>query len=128
MTVAFDMPNSQLPVSGPDFWWLRYGLGVAVPIALAIWGAYSIATLHSYAIWCDRYVRGLDFVKVNGEQAVLMGIAYWGVALAFFASCYAQYHYKMGFYYQWLVAPGVILAIGGVLWCSLIFLLYPVRH
>ena len=119
------MAKSEPPAYDLSFWWLRHGLGIATPIALVRGGIYSLLSLHSYAIWCDRYVRGLYFVKVDGEQAVLMGVAYLGMALTFFASCYAQYHSKMGFYYQWLVAPGIILAIGGVLWCSFIFLLHP---
>jgi hypothetical protein len=116
------MSNGLLPMNDTDFWWLRYGLGLALPVALAAWGAYSILTHHSYAIWAMRY--RFWFVRVEGEQAVLMGVAYIGMALMLFAHCYAQYHEKMGFYYQWLLAPGALLAGGGVMWCSWIFLFH----
>jgi hypothetical protein len=112
--------KSLLPLNDTDFWWLRYGLGVAVPAALAAWGVYSIVTLHSYAI--ARMGRGIQFIPVKGEQAALMGVAYLGMALIFFANCYAQYHEKMGFYYQWLLVPGWLLTAGGIVWCSWLFL------
>jgi hypothetical protein len=111
-----------MPLTNTDtnFWWLRYFCGLALPLVLIIWGIYSMISLHSYAIWALRgYLR---FVPVEGEQAVLMGVAYLGMALMLFANCYAQYHEKMGFYYQWLLAPGAILAGGGIMWCAWIFL------
>ncbi|HEV3271849.1 MAG TPA: hypothetical protein VGZ93_06685 [Candidatus Methylacidiphilales bacterium] len=114
------MPNRQLPLNDTDFWWLRYVLGIAVPVVLTMWGIYSIVTRHSYAIWALRY--SLRFVPVEGKQAILMGVAYLGIAIILFANCYAQYHDKMGFYYQWILAPGVIMAGGGIFWCGSIFL------
>jgi|GEM_PF-3558912 len=115
------MANSQLPLNDTDFWWLRYFLGIAVPIGLFIWGLYSLVTMHSYTVWWLGRGR-LNFVPVGGQQAVLMGIAYLGVAVALFAKCYAQYHERMGYFYQWILAPGMLLAGGGVVWCSWIFL------
>lgn len=116
------MSNSQLPIGDTDFWWLRYGLGIAAPILLFLSGIYSVISLHSYAIWAGRGY-GIHLVAVSGKQAILMGVSYMGIALALFANCYAQYHDKMGFYYQWILAPGAILAGGGIMWCSWIFLL-----
>ena len=111
------MFNRLLPLNDTDFWWLRYVLGIAVPIGLWAWGLYSIVTQNSYIYW-----RRVGFVPVHGEQAILIGVASIGVALAFFAYCYAQYHEKMGFYYQWLFVPGALLAIGGYWWCNWIFI------
>jgi hypothetical protein len=111
------MGNSQLPMNDTDFWWLRYVLGIAIPIALTVYGAYSIVTLHSYT-----YGRRVGFIPVEGEQAMLMGIFYSSIALALFANCYAQYHEKMGNYYQWMLGTGALLAGGSFLWCWWIFL------
>ena len=87
------------------------------------WGIYSIITLHSYAISGTGFrYRWPHLVPVEGKQAVLMGGAYTGFALVLFANCYAQYHEKMGYYYQWLLASGALLAAGGIVWCSWIFL------
>ena len=108
-----------------DFWWLRYFCGLALPFVLAVWGIYSMISLHSHAIWSNSAMSGgfqVSFVPVQGKQAVVMGAAYIGMALALFANCYAQYHEKMAYYYEWILAPGAILAGGGVLWCSWIFL------
>ncbi len=118
------MSNRQLPLSDTDFWWLRYGLGIMLPIALAAWSLYSLVSGHSYAIWSDRHhFLFLYFMPVTGEQAVIMGLAYLGMAVMLFANCYAQYHEKMGYYYQWIMAPGALLAGGGIIWCSLIVLI-----
>jgi hypothetical protein len=112
------MSNRMLPLSETDFWWLRYGLGIAVPLPFIGCGIYSIVTQHSYT-----YLRNVGFVPVEGKQAILMGIACIGIALSLFANCYAQYHEKMAYYYQWILGPGAILAGGGFLWCSWIFLI-----
>jgi len=115
-----------MPLTNTDinFWWLRYFCGLALPVVLAVWGIYSIISLHSYAIWLNAGISGrsfIAFVPVEGKQAVLVGVAYLGIALALFANCYAQYHEKMGFYYQWLLAPGLLLAGFGFLWSTWIF-------
>jgi len=118
------MPINQVPLGDADFWWLRYFCGLALPLVLVLWGIYSMISLHSYAIWLNAGISGrslIGFVPVEGKQAILMGVAYLGIALALFANCYAQYHDKMGFYYQWILAPGTILAGGGICWCSWIF-------
>ena len=107
------MPNHKVPIYDLSFWWLRYSLGIAVPLALLAWGMYSIVTLHSYFI--SRYRPFL--VPLEGEQAVLIGVAYIGIALMLFANYYVQYHKTMGFYYQWLLTPGALLTIGGILGC-----------
>jgi hypothetical protein len=116
-----------MPLANTDtnFWWLRYFCGWALPLLLVFWGIHSIISLHSYAIWFNVGVYGkslIAFVPVEGKQAVLVGVAYMGIALALFANCYAQYHEKMGFYYQWILATGALLAGVGFFWCSWIFL------
>jgi hypothetical protein len=119
------MPNNQVPLGDTDFWWLRYFCGLALPVVLAIYGDYSILSLHSYAVWINAGISGkplIALIPVEGKQAILMGVAYLGIALALFANCYAQYHEKMGFYYQWILAPGVIVAGVGLFWCSWISL------
>jgi hypothetical protein len=108
------------PIADADFWWVRYAGGLVAPLLLALWGGYSVLSQHSYAIWALR--ARIRFVPVTGEQAVLMGVAYLGVGIALFANCYAQYHQKMAYYYQWILAPGALMAGGGILWCSSIFL------
>ena len=115
------MSNGLLPMGNTDFWWLRYVLGIAAPVLLTGCGIYSILARHSYAIWGLR--SHMQLVPVEGEQAVLMGAAYLGIALALFANCYAQYHEKMGYYYQWLLAAGMLAAGVSVCWCSWIFLI-----
>jgi hypothetical protein len=97
-----------------DFWWLRYFCGIALPAFFGIAGACSLIFRHSYAVWAPRY--SIKFVPVEGEQAILWGIAYLGVALALFANFYMQYHDKMGFYYEWPLALGMIAAGGGIMW------------
>jgi len=111
-----------LPLNDTDFWRLRYVCGVALPVAFALCGLYSMISLHSYTIWAGRGY-GVHLVAVSGEPALLMGAAYIGIALVLFGNCYAQYHDKMGYYYQWIVGPGAILAGGGVIWCSWLLLL-----
>jgi hypothetical protein len=111
------MPNSLLPIGDTDFWWLRYGLGIAAPIPLSVWGVYSIVTQHSYT-----YGRRIGIIPVHGEQAVLIGLACIGFALILFSNCYAQFHKTMGFFYQWILALGVLLGGGGILWCNALFL------
>lgn len=115
------MGNSQLPMSDTDFWWMRYFVGIFLPIVFASVGSISLFTRHSAAIWSSRG-SGIQIIPVSGEQAILMGFAYIGIAMLLFAEYYAQYHERMGFYYQWIELPGAILSGGGILWCSLIFL------
>ena len=115
-----------MPLTNTDanFWWLRFFCGLVLPIVFVACGLYSLISQHSYAVWFNAGVSGrgwITFVPVEGNQAVLMGVAYIGIAVALFANFYAQYHEKMGFYYQWLLAPGVILAGVGMSWCSWIF-------
>jgi hypothetical protein len=108
------------PIGNADFWWTRYGLGLAAPVILMAASLYSLISLHSYAIWGLRY--SIRFVPVEGEQAVQMGAAYFGFALMLFAQCYAQHHDRLFYGYEWILALGCFLAGGGVLWCSWIFL------
>ena len=116
------MPDLPPRLSETNFRLMRYGLGLAVPIGFSGYGIYSLVTQHSYAIWAMRGY-GIRLVPVFSEQAMLMGAAYFGLALVLFGNCYAQYHEKMGYYYQWIVGPAALLAGGGVLWSSWIFLL-----
>jgi hypothetical protein len=97
-----------------DFWWLRYFGGIVLPACLSLGGIVSIILQRSYAVWAVRF--SLKFVPVTGEQAVLWGIAFLGVALALFANCYMQYHDKMGFHYEWPLAAGIIAAAGAIIW------------
>jgi hypothetical protein len=113
--------ESQLPLNDTDFWYLRYGLGIVLPLVIAAYGIYSLVSGHSFTIWGLTGRRSLHLIPVQGEQAYLMGMTYLGIALMLFASCYAQYHEKMGFYYQWILAPGALAAGLGEAWCSWIF-------
>jgi hypothetical protein len=97
-----------------DFWWLRYFCGLALPMFFGGAGIFSIVSRHSYAVWAPRF--SLKLVSVDGEQAILWGVVYLGMALALFANCYMQYHGKMGFYYEWPLALGAIAAGGGIMW------------
>ena len=109
-----------------NFWWVRYFCGLMLPLITIVYSIYSLIFRHSYSIWFNIGIssgsRGIWFVPVRGEQAVLMGVAYLGVAFMLFANCYAQYHEKMGYYYQWILAPGALMAGVGFFWCSWIFL------
>ncbi len=51
-----------------------------------------------------------------------MGSAYLGLALTLFGGCYAQYHDRMGFYYQRFSIPGLLMFIFGIIWCAWIYL------
>ena len=113
------MPSSNRDA---DFWWLRYGAGIALPALLAIAGLYSVITRHSYAVWAQRF--SVKLVPVTGEQAILWGIAYLGVALALLSNCYLQYDEKMAYYYQWPLGLGALLASGGILWYAWIAMLH----
>jgi hypothetical protein len=113
--------NNQLPLNDTDFWWLRYVCGLVLPIGLAIFGVYSLISRHSYAL-IRTGGRALHFVPVQGEQAILMGVAYLGVALILFANCYAQYHETMAYWYQWILALGLLATLFGMGWCSWIFI------
>jgi|SRR5580658_7170963 hypothetical protein len=114
------MAKDKVPIYDLSFWWLRHGLGITLPLAFVLGGICSILTRHSYTIWAMRF--HVTLVAVEGEQAILMGVAYLGIALMLFAHCYAQYDEKMGFYSDRLLAAGALLAGGGILWCSWIFL------
>jgi hypothetical protein len=120
------MSNSQLPIGDTDFLWLRYFCGLVLPLALLVGSIYSIIFRHSYSVWFNIGIssghRGVWFVPVQGKQAVLMGMAYLGVAGMLFANCYAQYHDKMAYHYQWILAAGALFAGVGFFWCSWIFL------
>ena len=98
-----------------DFWWLRYFCGLALSLAVAILAGYSLISLHSYAPFDGRH-RGIHFVSVEGTLAQAMGIMYLGIALMLFGSCYAQYQEKMAYYYQWIVLPGALMMISGIIW------------
>jgi hypothetical protein len=110
-----------LPQSDTDFWWMRYGLGVIAPLVSTAWGLCSIVTQHSYVL-LRRGPSVLAFMPVHGLQAILVGIAFLGLALALFSNFYGQYHEKMAYYYQWPMACGLVLMIGGSLWSSWIFI------
>ena len=114
------MSNSLLPMNNTDFWWIRYGLGILAPLVLAAIGLLSLYTRHSDAIWSQG--RRITLVPVSGEQAILMGFAYIGMALMLFGNYFAQYHERMAYFYEWFTAVGAILAGGGIVWCSWIFL------
>jgi len=109
--------NGMLPLNDTDFWWLRYVLGVAVPIPIALFGIYSVLLRHSYVYW-----RNQGFVPVEGKQAILAGVAYLGIALMLFANCYLQYHEKMAYRYHWFLGLGAIMTAVGAVWCSWIFI------
>jgi hypothetical protein len=107
------MLKNKVPLYDLSFWWLQRGLGILLPSALTVAGIYSIVTHHAYFISRNQPY----YVPLRGEQAVLIGVAYIGIAVMLFANCYAPYHQKMGFYDQWLLALGAVLAGGGILWC-----------
>jgi hypothetical protein len=106
-----------LPLNDTDFWWLRYGLGIGLPVPMALAGFYSIITQHSYVYW-----RRGGFVSIHGFQAVVMGVAYIGIALMLFANCYLQYHEKWAYHYQWHLGIGATMTAVGALWCMWIFI------
>jgi hypothetical protein len=111
------MANRMLPLNDTDFWWLRYGLGIALPIPVALFGIYSMISQHSYVYW-----RGSGFVPVHGTQAVVMGAVYLGIAIMFFANCYLQYNEKWAYSYQWPLGLGALMTAVGTIWCSWIFI------
>jgi hypothetical protein len=104
-----------------DFWWLRYFCGLVLPLGLAVLGAYSLIFLHSYAPF-DGHHRDFHFVSVYGRQALAMGVAYLGLSLTLFGNCYAQYHARMVYIYQWIAGPGALMLIVGISWCSWIYI------
>jgi hypothetical protein len=106
-----------LPLNDTDFWWLRYGLGLALPVPMALFGAYSIVARHSYVYWLRS-----GLVPVHGTQAVFAGVAYLGLALMFFSNCYLQYDEKAGFHYGWPLALGAIMTAVGALACMWLFI------
>ena len=114
------MAKDQIPIGEADFWWMRHGLGIALPAALILWGLYSIISQQSYMI----SIRPIALIPVQGEQAVLMGIASLGGALACFFSCYGQYHEKMGWYYQWPATVGMLIMASGILWCGALHIFF----
>jgi hypothetical protein len=113
--------SSQLPLNDTDFWWLRYVCGIALPIIFAAFGIYSLLTQHSLAPF-DGMHRGFNFVIVHGRLALASGLTYLGLGIVLFGNCFAQYHDKMGFYYERFVGPGALMLIIGVGWCSWIYL------
>jgi hypothetical protein len=106
-----------LPLNDTDFWWLRYGLGIALPVLIGIFGLDSIVTQHSYVLW-----RRGGIVPIHGLQAVVMGVAYLGIALMLFANCYLQYHEKGAWYYEWPLGVGALMTAVGAIWCMWIFI------
>ncbi|HUB67028.1 MAG TPA: hypothetical protein VL981_06040 [Candidatus Methylacidiphilales bacterium] len=119
------MAQNKVPIYELSFWWSRYLGGIAVPAVFALGGICSILTRHSYVL-VSRFPAFATqwmpvWMPVEGEQAILAGVAYLGFALMFFAQCHAQYHEKMVFYSDRLLALGALLAGGGYLWCLWIF-------
>jgi hypothetical protein len=106
-----------LPLSDTDFWWLRYGLGIALPVPVALFGIYSIVLQHSYF-----YLRRVGFVPLHGLQAVVAGVMYLGIALMLFSNCYLQYHEKWAWYFQWPLGLGGAMTAVGAFWCMWIFI------
>ncbi|HEY0258097.1 MAG TPA: hypothetical protein VGC39_11685 [Candidatus Methylacidiphilales bacterium] len=115
----------RMPLYDIDFWWKRYFGGLAIPVCLATYGAYSLISGHSYALKSPMqppfYRSVLHFIRVQGEQALLTGLAYIGIALMLFAYCYVQYNERMIAGYQGILALGALLAFGGIFWCWSLF-------
>ena len=111
---------SQLPLNDTDFWWVRYVLGIALPIGLLAYGIHSLISGHSFAV--ALAVRGgynhQMFIPVLGNEARCMGAGYLGMALALFGQCFAQYQETLGNFYEWIVAAGLVVAAIGVMSCS----------
>lgn len=110
-----------LPPDPVEFWLKRWLGGVVLPVGLVLYGSFSIATRHSYAIFFGVYGR-FHFIEVSGLQADLMGIAFISVSLALFAYCYAPYSEV----FSRLSTVGLIVGLLGfatcVTWCSWLFL------
>jgi hypothetical protein len=109
------MSNRLLPLCNTDFWWLRYFCGLALPVGFTVLGIYSLISRHSYAP-IDGIHRGIYFTSVYGWQAIAMGVTYLGLALTLFGNCYAQYHEKMAYYYEWFAGPGALTLSAGFIW------------
>jgi hypothetical protein len=109
------MPNSQLPLNNTDFWWLRYFCGLVLALGFGLLAIYSLTSLHSYSP-IDGIHRGIYFTSVYGWQAVAVGVTYLGVAFMLFGNCYAQYHEKMGYYYQWIAGTGALTFAASFIW------------
>jgi hypothetical protein len=108
------MSNRLLPLNDTDFWWLRYFCGIALPACFATFGIYSLISHHSISP-IDGIHRGIYFTSVYGWQAVAMGVTYLGCALTLFGNCYAQYHEKMAYYYEWFAGTGA-LTVTAAIW------------
>jgi hypothetical protein len=112
--------DSILPPHATDFWIKRWFFGVILPTLFLIFGMYSILTEHSYAM--GRTYRRLSLVEVTGFQAILMGVAFLGGALALFSYCYVTDSERFSSISKYGVAGGLFCAAVGVCWCSWIFL------
>jgi len=100
-------------------WWAKYLGGVVVPILFAFAAAHAFATGHSFAI--GKMFMRIVFVPVYGFQAFLMGSAFIGASLAFFAYCFMRYDERLCAFYEYVLGLALLATAVSLGWCSAIF-------
>jgi len=109
------------PIGEADFWWQRYFCGLPLAALFALYGTYSLISLHSLSPF-DGHSRGIHFVPVTGSQALAMGAAYFGLGVTLFGACYVQNHDRWYRLYPWIAVPGAFMLAVGILACAWIHL------
>jgi len=125
-SIPKELPNDR--ISDAKFARLKYGCGLIVPAVLSLWGLFCIVTRLSYIPWRDSGSQSIRITTIHGEAAIAFGIAFIGMAVAFFGEYYAQYHNRMGFYYQRYLGAGVITFLFGSFWCAWALMVGYVAH
>jgi len=95
---AYDDDWEDQPAQGPFYQW---GLGVALPVLVACFGAYCVVTRQA--------AYGRELMQLHGPNAIAFGVA--GISLGVFLHC----HYFWGNVYNqaWFAVLGKIAAACG---------------
>ena len=93
--------------------------GIVLPPILVLCAIVSFIEKSAIAVESRRF--RINFVPVDGFQAELMAVGYFGVAISLFAYGSARLDARMSGWYEYLLAAGLIIALVGLGWGNLIF-------
>ena len=100
-------------------WWGRLIFGIILPPIFIICFIVSLVTKSAFAIGYTRFK--INFVPVDGLQAILMAFGYLGIGISLFAFGYARYSERLSSIYEYILLPGLLLTLITLGWCSFIF-------
>lgn len=101
-------------VKWSNAWWGRIIFGILAPIASVIACVWALTSDKAFLISAQR--GRYQFIEVHGRQATLMAVAYLGAGVSSFAYNYARTHARLGFYYEMILAVGVMATMVCLVW------------